>query len=433
MRAARRIAAHVAGGVRGTSRNGGARARARRGPRPALVGCLLAAFVALVLAGCGGGDETAPKADGQPEEPVQRSDGAAVRLTDADRLRMLMNERAAALEAGDVADYSKTAIGAQRRRDRRAARRATQLPLRDVTLDAEVIDDDGDRATLRVDEAYSVAGVRSSFRSTYRVSAVRTSHGWRVHDVRGTRGLPPWRLAEFEQRRTRHFVVLAPPTVPVDQLLPDLEAGYERTRALLEGSDLRRRYLVVVAADAAQARALTSEIRGVETLTAISDAAIVEEGAARAVSKVVSLRLLVVWPPFAALDAEGRQRVITHELTHAALAGETSGRTPAWLVEGVALYVSDDRRATPANADLGALSEPDAIGRLAGAAQADAYATSSAAAFAIAERYGRRRLLDLYEAFNDPALEGAPGRRLADRAVRRELRTTLGAIEASLG
>ena len=69
-----------------------------------------------------------------------------------------------------------------------------------------------------------------------------------------------------------------------------------------------------------------------------------ETGPAQRVSAVVSQRLVVVWPPFSSLDADGQQRVVTHELTHAALAGVTSGRTPAWLSEGIALYVSEDRR-----------------------------------------------------------------------------------------
>ena len=197
---------------------------------------------------------------------------------------------------------------------------------------------------------------------------------------------------------------------------------------MLARGRLRRRYLVVVAGDAAQARALTTEIRGVETLAAISDATINESGPERRTVGVVSLRLLVVLPAFAALDPDGRLRVITHELTHAALTGATSGRTPAWLVEGVALYVSGDRRPAPPGADLGALAAPGAIARASGDAQAAAYATSSAAAFAIADRFGPRRLLRLYDAFNDPELVGEPGPRLVRRAVRRELGVSLAEI-----
>src|SRR5262245_487263 len=139
-------------------------------------------------------------------------------------------------------------------------------------------------------------------------------------------------MTPFIERRSRHFVVLAASGVPVRRLLPDLETGYARMHDLLRSASLRRRYVVVVAANATQAHALTTAIRGVATLTAISDAAIREEGAQREVTHVSSLRLFILWPPFDALDPEGRERVVTHELTHAALAGSTSGRTPAWLV-----------------------------------------------------------------------------------------------------
>ena len=97
-------------------------------------------------------------------------------------------------------------------------------------------------------------------------------------------------------------------------------------------------------------------------------------------------------------------------------------------MEGVALYVSGDRRVGEAArcvaGDAGGvsrraltltgLSAPGAIGRLGGEGQSAAYAYSSAAAFYIAERFGRKRFLRLYDAFNDPALTRARGRR-ADR------------------
>lgn len=191
---------------------------------------------------------------------------------------------------------------------------------------------------------------------------------------------------------------------------------------------LQRRYLALVTADASQARALTTRIQGIETLAAISDATVIQSAPAAAVEQVVGLRLLVVWGTFATLPPEERETTITHELTHAALAGATSGRTPSWLSEGVALYVSGDRRPAPPGADLVALSRPAAIARLAGIPQADAYSASSAAAYAIVERFGRRELFRLYDVFNKPSLRGRPGPRLANRATRRVLGIGLGDV-----
>jgi hypothetical protein len=393
---------------------------------------LLAVLVLLVVAGCGGGDDAPQRRAATPTAPIHRADGDRTAPSDADLLRALMRDRAAALEAGDVDAYAGTSVARQRTRDRRAARRANRIRLRDVSLTPDVIDHTDNRARVRVHEDYSIAGVRSSFRTTQRYVAVRTGAGWRIRAVRGARGLPPWEVGVFAERRTRHFVVLAPPSVPVGEVVPALEAGYERIHDVLSRGDLRRRYLVVVARDATQARALTATIQGVETLTAIADAAIREEGPARAVAKVVSLRLLVDWGHFAALDPDGQRRVVTHELTHSALAGTTSGRTPAWLIEGAALYVSEDRRLAPPEPVLRSLSKPNSISRLMGDAQAYAYAASSAAAFAIVDRYGRGRLFALYDAFNDPRLRGRPGRGLANRALHRELGIGIADLEAML-
>jgi hypothetical protein len=204
-----------------------------------------------------------------------------------------------------------------------------------------------------------------------------------------------------------------------------------------------------VAPTAAGARQLTEDINGVETLSAVSDTAVQEAGPARRVTRVVSQRLLVVWPAFTQLGYDERQRVVAHELTHLVLAAATSGRTPSWLVEGIALYVSGDRRSDQVTAilrglaggegaaarpalSLGRLSGPGAIARLSGARQAGAYAYASAAAFAIADRYGRRALLRLYDAFDDPRLRGRPGPALTSRALRRVIGEGLAAFERDL-
>jgi hypothetical protein len=375
-------------------------------------------LVALALvAGCGGGNP-APRPTATPGTPAERPEPSAEQ-----QIEELFDAQAAALEGGDRRAY--VATGGRREHVRRARR----LRLRDVTLDATDISVSGDRGRVRVKSSYGIAGVRGSYEGEHRARVARTRDGWRVARTGGGRGRPPWEVDDFRERRSEHFVVLAPPEVPASELVLALEEGYATMRELLTSGRLRRRYLVVVAAGAEQARALTLQIRGLDTLAALSDAGVVQSGPAKRTTRVLSLRLIVVWPPFSQLDADGRRRVVTHELTHAALTGSTSGRTPAWLTEGVALYVSGDRRPAPPDADLAALSGPGSIARLTGEAQASAYSVSSAAAFAIADRFGTERLLDLYDAFNDPKLRGP---RIVDRALRRELGITLAELEASI-
>jgi hypothetical protein len=357
-----------------------------------------------------------------------------------------MERRAAALAAGRPRAFAATATGPQRDRDREVARNARGLGLRDVALAVESSDVSGRRATLRVDALYGIRGVRGRFGAPRRITARRTGAGWRVVRESGPRERHPWELGRVQARRSKHFVVLAPRALETRALLAALESGYARTGEVLEKPRLRRRYLVVVAGGAQAARSLTESIRGVESLAAISDAEVQETGPAQRVSAVVSQRLVVVWPAFSALDPGGRQRVVTHELTHAALAGVTSGRTPAWLVEGIALYVSEDRRVADAAGylageatgrarralSLRALSNPDAIAKLSGDGQAVAYAYASAASFYVAERFGRARYLRLYRVFNDEDLPGRTGPEAARRAVRRVLGISLGRLDADL-
>ena len=397
--------------------------------------------VLLALAGCSGlGGDDGPDGTGARGTSSPKPASAEAQLT------ALLERRAKALQAGDAGRLAATALGAQRRRDRAEARNAGELPLRRVAFVPRSIEVDGERAVLQVRSVYAIAGVRGRFEADRTLRAERTARGWRIASSTGRRSRHPWEVAPYGARRTRHFTILAPAALSTDGLDDALESGYERMRDVLVKGVLRRRYLVVVAADAAGARQMTSGIRGVATLAAISDSAVREQGPADRVVQVSSQRLLVVWPPFASLDADGRARVVTHELTHAALAGHTSGRTPGWLVEGIALYVSGDRRVGDAAryvaGDAGAvsrraltltgLSAPDAIGRLGGEGQSAAYAYSSAASFYIVDRFGRKRFLRLYDAFNDDALAEPEGAELTAVAVRRTLGIGLLDLERDL-
>ena len=407
----------------------------------------LAALAAAVLVcgavGCGG---SGGGGGAGPDGTSARGTSAPEPSSPEGQLTALLRRRAKALQAGSAPRLAATATGAQRARDRADARNARGLPLRDVALEARDIDVSDARAVLAVRAGYGISGIRGRFESDRTLRARRTAQGWRIASSTSRRARLPWEVARYGARRTSHFTILAPTALATDGLDDALEGGYARMRDLLVTGILRRRYLVVVAGSAADARRMTTGIRGVATLAAISDSAVREKGPADRVVQVASQRLLVVWPPFASLDAEGRARVITHELTHAGLAGHTSGRTPGWLLEGIALYVSGDRRVGAAARyvaggagrvsrralTLTGLSEPGAIGRLGGEGQSAAYAYSSAAAFYIAERYGRKRFLRLYDAFNDPELSEPEGPELTAAAVRRTLGLPLLELERDL-
>ena len=400
-----------------------------------------AIVVVAVIAGCGG----KPSA---PGTPAQRAGGDRP-SSDRDKLQALLDRRAQALLDGRPAAYAATATGAQRALDREAGRVAAGLDLRDVRMQVRSLSVHGNRATLQAGASWGIRGVRGTFVGDRHLVATRGPAGWRITAVRDDRGLPPWEAGAYAERREGHFIVLAPPAIGVDAAgLPgDLAAGYDAIHAALPKVPLKRRYLVVVAPTARVARELTVDIRGVEGLAAISDTAVHESGPAQRVRAVVSQRLLVVWPSFIRLTEDERRRVVAHELTHAVLADSTSGRTPAWLVEGIALLASGDRRDDEVAAaltghagetgriasqefDLRALSAPDAIARLSGARQAGAYAYASAAAYALARDFGTRAVLRLYDAFNDETLRGPPGPGLVDRALRQTIGEGLATFQA---
>lgn len=378
-----------------------------------------------------------PDASAPRSQPSGRDARQPAGPNDEERVRALIRRRGRLLEEGRARALAATATAGRRPAERREAQRARRLGVRrvEVTVDALRVRDD--RAGARVTLGYRLRGVPGRFAAHHRLSLVRTSRGWRVRSVAGARRRAPWEVAAFRRVPSRHFVVLAPPGIDpaAGGLLTALETGYGRMRGLLVRGRLRRRYLVVATADGAQARRITAGIRGVGTLAALTDTEVREAGRERRVAELLSQRLIVIWPNFAAAGPEGTT-VVVHELTHAVLAPLTSGRTPSWLTEGVALYVSDDRRVAEAarrlaeggreGLALAELDHPDAIGRLSGEGKSAAYAYASSAAYFIVEQYGRDRLLALYDAFNDPEVAGA------GEAVRRELGISLRALDRRL-
>lgn len=409
------------------------------GARGTLAACALAAAL---VAGCGDKGTQEPRDRGGA--PVT---GGAAAPDDRELLGRLLTRRARALAAGDGGAYGDTASGGQVARDREALRNLDDVPLADARYEVSGARVGERRATLDARLEYRIRGIRGTYSAGRRIVAVKRRGEWRVRREGGARDRAPWEVGPYRAARTEHFTILAPEQAALGGLPGALEAAYDRVRRRIVRPRARKRYLVVVAADARAARRLTTFIQGTSGLAAITDAKVRDDGPARQVTEVVSIRLLVILDSFAALAPVEQERVITHELAHAVLTGRTSGRTPAWLTEGVALYLSEDRRVAQAAALVSAteaprsqrraltltgLSAPDAIARLDGPAQAAAYAYASSAAHYLAARFSERRLLRLYEAFNDPEIPGEGGAATTDAAVRRVLRRPLADLERDL-
>jgi hypothetical protein len=395
------------------------------------------ALAAVVVAGCGGGGgDDGAKATPTPTATTVSS-GAEEPRDDAADINALLRERATRLERG--ASIAGTSIGRQRARDRQAARRSRALSLEQVRFVADELQTAGERAKVEVVLSYRVRGMKRPFRTPRKVTMRRGTDGWRVTSDRPRREPLPWEVAPFAAHRTRHVVLLAPRGMDTGPLRGGLERAYREIRRDLPSRDLPPSVLVIAAADARQAERLTGRIAA--GIVAISNVS-VEWGPppAAEVERVLAQRLIVVVDRWRTQDETARQSTLVHEMTHTALDPDTSARTPPWLIEGVAMYVSNDDRSAEARARaaglaastrLRALCRPNSIFRLGGDAQGAAYAIASAAAEAIVDRRGNRGLFRLYDAFNDSTIRGGPGAETTDRVLRRTLGMSLAQLDAA--
>ena len=397
---------------------------------------LPAGLVILVTAGCGGSGAPAvkPAPRAEPVETTGRPPG------DAGAIEALVRQRALALERRDVAALTGTAAGPQRGRDRRAVRWTAQLSRLRVRVVSDELDITGDHAQIALTLSYRVRGMSRPFLTARSLTARRTSAGWRVSRDAARREPLPWEVAPFKATRAPHLVLLSPPGVDAARLRSGLSGAYRELESALPQRELPRSVLVIAARDASQAEQLAGRIaRGVVALANAS----VQFGPkpALAVERVLAERMIVIDARWSELPASERQSTLVHELTHTALNTATSGRTPPWLAEAVALHLSgDDRaaearlRAAGAGASVGLreLCRPNSIFKLDGREQGAAYAASSGAAEVIVALRGTKGLLRLYEAFNDPAIDGRTCVATTDRALRRTLDMSLAELEAAV-
>jgi hypothetical protein len=405
---------------------------------------LLAGLAAVAAAGCGGGGAAKqadkPEYSREAQEALDELDENSRPRDEAERIAEMLGERARAMQDADALALSATATGGQQARDRRSARRAKRLAIERVRLVADDLQTDGDRAKAVVTMSYRIRGLRRPFVTERKLVVRQRSVGWRVVRDAARREPLPWEVAAFKATRVSHVVLLTPPGVDVAPLRDGLAEAYREIRRDLPARDLPRSVLVIGARDPAQAERLTGRIaRGVVALANVA----VEYGPGPAfeVERVLAQRMMVIDSRWHPLPADKRQATLVHEMTHTALNPDTSGRTPPWLVEGVAMYVSGDDRSEEArlraagaaqSAKLSELCKPNSIFRLSGREQAAAYAASSAAAEAIVARRGAKGLFRLYDAFNDSTIKGPTCATTTDRVLRRTVDLSLDELDAAI-
>jgi hypothetical protein len=411
------------------------------------------AAAAAVLASCGDSAKSAsaPTTKKAAEAPKKTPAAQQKRQpSDTELLTTLLADRGAALEQGDVEDFLATSTGGQLAKDKRQMTAAKALPLTSVKLEARGTEITKDKATMRVDMSYSFDGIDTYYFKTSSMTLRKTPEGWRVASDRPTYGLlAPWEYKRYTARKSTHFLALAPRGMKVGSLMTDLEKGYNRMKRGLPGVKAPKKVLVIVARSGTDTKALTKDIKTLRSLTAVAENQYSANGPAKKIERVWGQRVFVLWRSYGNRGADTRRKVIAHELVHTALASRTSARTPPWLTEGIAMYVSGDNRSGDAGAlisgrgvlkdqskqgaatkamSLVRLSKPNALTNMSPVSLSFAYSYSSAAAFAIAEKHGRKGLLRLLSAYNSEKLKGR-GSKLTDRAVRRALHTSLSSLK----
>jgi hypothetical protein len=407
---------------------------------------------ALLITACGGGSASTSQPAKKMSASVTKPKAAATKPpSDTEQLNKLLIVRASALQSGEADTYAGTATGAQVHRDTRIISQAKQLPLNSVRLLSRTVEVNKNRATMRVDLVYSFKGIQTEYLKASRMTALRTDKGWKVAADKPSAGaLAPWEYASYKARTSRHFVALAPRSLKVGPLMKDLEQGREKMKRALPGVKAPDRTLVIVARTGSDTKALTRNLHTLSAIIAVAESNLRFQGPAGKVSQVSGQRVFVLWRSYRHGNAKARQTVIAHELTHAALAWRTGARVPAWLVEGIALYASGDKRGGEAGAilsgarlrdsskqgsaeralSLARLAKPTSLDRMNAVELAFAYSYASAAAFTVAQRHGgAKALLRLYSVFNNRKLRGRPGRKLSDRAVRKALHISLSTLE----
>jgi hypothetical protein len=373
--------------------------------------------------------------------------------SDTDQLDALLQKRASALVVGDSDAFVKTATASQVAKDERAIAAAKALPIGSVRLKADATDIEGDTATLRVDMSYTFEDIDTTYYKTSRMTAQKTPDGWRISRDRPSAGtLAPWEYTRYKARTSKHFLALAPTSLNVGSLMKDLEKGRSKMIRGLPGVKPPAKALVIVARSGKDTNALTKDMKTKRSLVAVAETQYSVQGEAQRIDETWGARVFVLWRSYRDGSPKERQTVVAHELVHAALAHRTSARTPPWLYEGIAMFVSGDNRAGDAGAlisgrgvlrdaskqgeakaamSLNKLSNPRALRRMSSVEISFAYAFSSAAAYTIADKYGRKALLRLFTAYNSDKNKGS-GRKLADRVVRKTLHTSLKTLETEV-
>lgn len=269
--------------------------------------------------------------------------------------------------------------------------------------------------------------------------ARRAGRWWLVDDGLGPAGKGPAQLWDLGPvavvRGTRSLVLGRPPALAaLRRLAAEADAVVPRVTSVW-GTGWAQRVTVVVPADATELGRLVTSGTGPAGFAALTVALPVRGG-----TELGADRVYVDPGALAGLSDQGRQIVLTHEVTHVAARASTGALTPAWLAEGLADHVGLSGTGLPVPEVAAELAEDVRAGRLparlpgppafAGGAPglAQAYQQAWLAVELLWRRHGGAAVLALYRDLGarragDPAA-------VLDETLRADLGTTTAALTA---
>ncbi|MBC6465366.1 hypothetical protein HKK74_07655 [Actinomadura alba] len=274
-------------------------------------------------------------------------------------------------------------------------------------------------STLRIIVRYRLRGFdRTEVAHTqYLAFGHRAATGWVITGDGAAHGLSDhpeiWDAGRLTVVRGRRSLVIgdqpvgargAEPKRTLRDIARRLDAAVPVVTGIV-GPRWDRRAVALVPTDRTQAEELVGGGQDLSRIAALATASQYDEGRAAGGDRIV-----ISPATFARLTPQGRRVVLTHELTHIATGGARDGRTPMWLIEGLADYVGyKNTRFSVRSAARELRNEvirghlPDA---LPGRADFDgsssrlpqSYAEAWLACRMVADRYGEAALMRLYRA-----------------------------------
>jgi hypothetical protein len=274
-------------------------------------------------------------------------------------------------------------------------------------------------STLRIVLRYRLRGFDRTevVHTQYLTFGLRAAVGWVIVGDGASHGLRDdpeiWDTGRLTVVRGRRSLVIggrpadargAGPEGALRAIARRLDAAVPVVTAVV-GAGWDRRAVALVPAGRAEAEAL---VGGGQDLTRIAALATASQDA---VTPSRGEDRIVISPgTFARLTEQGRRVVLTHELTHVATGGARDGRTPMWLIEGLADYVGYKNTGFGPRSAARELRDEVAKGRLPATLPGrddfdsssdrlpQAYEEAWLACRMVADRYGEATLLRLYRA-----------------------------------